>query len=517
MKNDNVLENDQITEEYILYEHNIFKNDITKCLNIVKEYILEHELLLVGGMAIDFALKAKNDFLYNNDYQIADYDIISPNNVDHANKLGTIICNSNIKKLSIIPALHKTTVRIQLYGYTLLDATYIPEYIYNKIPSMQFNEFKFIHPIYQKIDQYTSLSLLFEITGPSYNIEHRFKKDINRKDRLDKHYKLQYDKNIKTNLEKIQLDLNIYNPSINKIKIFNQSNILYENTNNSLNDSIDMLNDSDNYYSVDCDVIQHGAIAYALYYRKFKDIVSKALGNNNTDFEQIKIEPNVFIDSYLNIEILENMPLSFINNNDNIDKLAKKINSDANYKKFEGMARSFPNYYLSKLENNKVVILDLYGQLISINHIEIDSHIFIVANYNYILSFFLFNYYMEEDEELKEYYRYYYISLLSMVEVIQHLYINKKIDNLDCFTYSINNAGFVNQTENYFYFVKNYNNLIAENRNLNDLPPKNYIGYPNCEIKKSFDDSISPFYNKFQKELKHTNFAKELDEILTKL
>jgi len=148
----NILSDKHITDEYILYEYNIYKDEITKCLNIVKDYILEHELLLVGGMAIDFALKAQKDFLYDPKYQIADYDIIDPNNVDHANKLGSIICNLNIKNLSIIPALHKTTMRIQLHGYTLLDATYVPEYIYNKIPSMSFDKFKFIHPIYQKID-----------------------------------------------------------------------------------------------------------------------------------------------------------------------------------------------------------------------------------------------------------------------------------------------------------------------------------------------------------------------------
>jgi len=266
------------------------------------------------------------------------------------------------------------------------------------------------------------------------------------------------------------------------------------------------------YYTVDCDVIHNGVIAYSLYYHKFKELLKN---NNITDlnFEQIKVLPKIKIDdNILNVELPNNIPLTFINNNDNIENVAKKINS--NYKKFEGLARSFPNYYLTQINTRPTIILDLYGQQLSVNHIEINNNIFFIANYNYVLSYFLFNYYMEEEEELKEYYKYYYISLLSMVEVIQHLYLTKKITNLDCFNYSINTAGFVNQNENYFYFVKNYNNLITENKNLNDLPPRNYIGYPNCEIKKSFDDTTSPFYNKFQKELKHTNFAKELKEIL---
>ncbi len=503
MKNNNVLDNKYITDEYILYEHNIFKNEISKCLNVVKNYILENELLLVGGMAIDFALKAQNDFLYNNDYQIADYDIISPNNVDHANKLGTILCNLNIKNLSIIPALHKTTVRIQLYGYTLLDATYIPEYIFNKIPYMIYDKFKFIHPIYQKIDQYTSLSLLFELTGPSYNVEYRFKKDIKRQNRLSEYYKLKYD-NLDKNIEfeTIELDLNLFNPQINKIKINNKNQILYEG--NKLKE--DLINDKNNYFTIDCDVIQNGIIAYGIYYSKFKSMTN--IKNDN-----IKIKPNLeFNKNILNLEIAKNMPLTFINNNDHIDSFAKKINT--NFKKFEGLSRAFPNYYLTKYKDINTIILDLYGQLLSVNHVKLENNIFIVANYNYVLSYFLFNYYMEEDKDLKEYYKYYYISLLTMVEIIQTLYNNKEINDLDCFTYSINTVGFVNQSENYYYFIKNYNNLMIENKNLNDLPPRNYLGYPNCEIKKTFDDNTSPFYNKFQKEITHTNFAKDLEKLM---
>jgi hypothetical protein len=85
--------------------------------------------------------------------------------------------------------------------------------------------------------------------------------------------------------------------------------------------------------------------------------------------------------------------------------------------------------------------------------------------------------------------------------------------DIDVFLYSINTLGFENCSENYYYFIKNFNHLVKENKNLNDLPPKNYIGFPNCDIKKEFNKENSPFYNEFHKEIKNTNFHNELKEI----
>ena len=88
--------------------------------------------------------------------------------------------------------------------------------------------------------------------------------------------------------------------------------------------------------------------------------------------------------------------------------------------------------------------------------------------------------------------------------------MNKYNINTSWFRYSINTLGFENCSENYYYFVKNFNYLVLNNKNLTELPPKNYIGYPNCAITKTFDDSKSPYYNKFENEIIDTNFSKDL-------
>lgn len=104
------LSDDDITDEFILYSHNFLQEKIKLALSVIKEYIINHNLLIVGGTAIDYALKLKNDTLYNDLYQIPDFDIISPNNIEHANNIGKILCEMKYDNISIVPAIHHTTV-----------------------------------------------------------------------------------------------------------------------------------------------------------------------------------------------------------------------------------------------------------------------------------------------------------------------------------------------------------------------------------------------------------------------
>lgn len=547
INNDNInILNINITDEYLLFNHNFLKDDLKKCLNLVKDYILENELMIVGGMAIDLSLRSKNTYLYNENLQIPDYDVISPDNVLHANNIGNILCNNKFKNISIIPALHKTTVRVQMSGYTLFDSTFIPKNIYNKIPFMKYNNFKFIHPIYQKIDQYTSLSFLFEITGQAYNITHRMKKDIIRKNLLNKYYSIKINdiniNNLKSyKFNSINIDLNVFNNTIvNKIKIFNKDKLLYNEKNLDLNNFKNYLKDinkDDNFYSIDCNITHHGIFGFSILYRKFIDVINeikekKFIKEKDLDII-INLENEIIIKTSIitsnktvKIQIPNNIPFVLINNNNHILDINNNLNNIykiPQVKNFEGMSTSIPNYSSSNIKIDEIdlnlQIFDLYGKLLAINIIEIDNVIYNISNYNYNLSYFLFNYYMNTDEEVKNIYLAYYISLINIIKIINFINIEyndeikKNNINIKAFLYSINTLGFENYSENYYYFIKNFNNLVKENKNLSDLPPKNYIGFPDCYIKKEFIKENSSFYNEFHKEILDTNFKNELDII----
>jgi len=544
----NILEHN-VTEEFINFKYNFMKNDLSLGLQLVKNYIIDNDLTIVGGMAIDLALRIKKDNLYD-EYNIADYDIISPDNINHANKVGVILCDNKLKNISIIPAIHKTTVRVQMSGYTLFDATFVPDYIYNKIPFMTYitkqglEKIKFIDPVFQKIDQFMSLSFLFDVTGAQYNVQHRLVKDDDRKTLLNEYYNLQYSTSGHDKLNVNQIDindlpLNIFNNTeIKKIVIKENNNILYDKSDITPNLVCKYLKDInlDNvYYSIDCDLTYHGVNAYNLIYYAYISMINKLKEHNiiNSDDiayikeidNDIKIKPKVIINNgKISFSHFKDMPIVFINNNNNIDNVINNIKQNYNVsgvKKIENIFHKIPNYVSCKIKLDDVShdlhIFDLYGRLLSTNIITIDSELFNIANYNYILSYFLFNYYYIDNDDIKLLYKFYYLSLINIIKCakyLDNLYNNQLIKhniNTSWCNYSINTLGFVNYSENYYYFIKNFNYLVINNKNLSDLPPKNYIGYPNCIVTKTFNDENSPYYNKFEKEITDTNFAKDLN------
>jgi hypothetical protein len=525
-----------INDEYILYSHNYMRTKIHNALDIIKTYIINNNLLIVGGTAIDYALKLKKDALYNDLYQVPDFDIISPNNVEHANNIGKILCKLQYKDISIIPAIHHTTVRVQLLGFTLFDSTYIPEYLYKKIPYLEYNEFKFIDPAFQKINQYLSLSLLYKITGPSYNILNRFSKDIKRLDLLNKYYvvyAIKDNSNYNTNLFSLPY------------KLSNINNIIILDHDNNKSTNIDKLNNINSKYinkyhisnnitfQIESNFIFHGGLAYNLVYSEFKRIYSKLysiLPLTNEDKDYIKLQYNnisihkdyiikkdkLIFDLYKNIDICL-INTNSIKSNISIENLLHDLESiytNIKYTKLDNIIDLQPKHvdgeFINNNNNYKFKIFDLYGDLLGINLIYIDkiNKYLPISTYTYNLMYFLTNYFLEDDEDIKNINLHYYISLYSIINIIQYMYYKypeqyNKTESFtnSCFNYSINTSQSKNYPDNYHYFLINFKNLVNNNKNLDVLPPKNYIGYPNCKITNIFNKKKSQYYKDMQEEI----------------
>jgi hypothetical protein len=487
--------NDEIDAEFILYNNNFMKDKLQKALNIVRDYIIEHNLIIVGGTAIDLSLRLHNTKIYNDLYQIPDYDIISPDNIKHANNLGELLCKQDFDNISIIPAIHHTTVRIQLLGFTLFDATYIPEYIYNKIPTLEYNEFRFVHPNFLKLNQYLSLSFLFKITGPSYNILNRLEKDIVRFELLEQYY------NFKDFIK--PLDNYKTNTFILKNNIYN----------------INKLYNYEKYYEVDTNCVLNGVLVYNIIYNDYKELISKIDYKNNDIIKQLQqnitIQSNLIIakDS-LNFTIPDNIDICFLNNNNKIDDLINLLKIDTEFtseKKYDSILDLIPKHYKLVNDINNIIIYDLYGDIPNIYLHKYTNEI-TLTSYTYNLLYFLTNYYFEEEPTKKNIYLHYYMSLKSIVDIIQYLYFNnndelkKYLDFENSFySLSINTLYGENYASNYSYFIENFKNLIKFNKNLSILPPKNYLKYPDCKVTKYFESQDSPYYNIDYKEINNTN------------
>lgn len=528
------LDDSEITDEYILYSHNYMKNKIQIALNKIKEYIITNNLLIVGGTAIDYALKLQNTTLYNDLYQVPDFDIISPNNIQHANNIAEILCNMKYTDISIVPAIHHTTVRVQLLGFTLFDSTYIPEYIYNKLPYLEYKEFKIIHPTYQKINQYLSLSLLYKITGPSYNLVNRFIKDVKRLDLLNNYYIISNNESI-SSFSLSQFSFNYKFPLIYNIKINdNDKEYNFKSIENTQQQFFNKYHINDNIsFSFETNFIFHGTLAYNLLYGEFIRIYSKLysiLPLTKDDQDYIKYHySNITIHQNYNIQndqiifdIYQPMDITFINTNGNKSKyninyllnhLQSKY-SKVNYTIKDNIIDLRPKYINGSLYDNDIIfdfkIFDLYGDLLGINLIynhNINKYL-PISTYTYNLMYFLSNYFIEDDINKKNINLHYYISLYSIIKIIQYMYYKypheyNKSESFtnSCFNYSINFSKSKNYPDNYHYFLLNFKNLIQNNKNLDILPPKNYIGYPNCTIKNIFDKKKSNYYLDTQEDI----------------
>lgn len=164
----------------------ILYTDITRALDVVKEFIINKNLILAGGMAIDFALRLLGDNIYTED-QIPDYDFYSPNHAADAYELAAILCKEGFKNISCINAIHITTMKVRVDFENVADITYCPIKVYTQVPTLMYNKLRIVHPHWQMIDQHSSLSLPFENPGMEV-IFHRWKKDLTRYDILYKHY-----------------------------------------------------------------------------------------------------------------------------------------------------------------------------------------------------------------------------------------------------------------------------------------------------------------------------------------
>ena len=146
---------------------------------------------MVGGMSIDLALRLKGISLYD-DNTLPDYDFYSSTNWLDSYGIIYILYKTGLTDLSVINAMHQTTMRVRISGITVADCTYIPKIILDKIKFIEYGGgLHIIHPYYQYMDQHRSLSYGYEnldLDRPT--IKYRWLKDMHRYDLLWQHYPL---------------------------------------------------------------------------------------------------------------------------------------------------------------------------------------------------------------------------------------------------------------------------------------------------------------------------------------
>ena len=129
---------DNVDVDTLLFERNVLYPDLKRALDLVIKFIVDKKLILKGGQAIDYSLRLKKSKLYE-DNAVPDYDFLSSNHYQDAIELGNTLCKANLPNVSIINAMHPTTMRVRINFITVADITYCPKNILSKLKTLKYN------------------------------------------------------------------------------------------------------------------------------------------------------------------------------------------------------------------------------------------------------------------------------------------------------------------------------------------------------------------------------------------
>ena len=171
--------------EYKIYKHDIYNDEVSRAMDIVKRYIKREKRILTGGMAIDSALKIKNPGkgIYGKNV-LPDYDFYTDEHFKDAYEIAQWLSRTNFTDISVIHAMHPSTMKVRIKFIVVADITYVPPHIFKNLPTLHYKGFKIIHPHYQMMDQHRSLSFPYE-NAPRETVQSaRPAKDMKRYDLL---------------------------------------------------------------------------------------------------------------------------------------------------------------------------------------------------------------------------------------------------------------------------------------------------------------------------------------------
>ena len=175
--------------ENMMIKNGLYSKEVLSAIELVAKYDKREKLILVGGMAIDMALKMKGSGIYDEN-TIADHDFYSRRHFMDAYEIGQWLIRTKYTDVSVINAMHASTMKVRVKFETVADVSYMPPVLFDRLPTLQYRGYTMIHPHYQMIGQHRALSNPYENAPREVIRSGRWEKDMKRHDLLYKHYPL---------------------------------------------------------------------------------------------------------------------------------------------------------------------------------------------------------------------------------------------------------------------------------------------------------------------------------------
>lgn len=178
----------EIVAEKIMVDHYYHRDSRKKANEIVREFIISKQLIVTGGLVIDFALRLKGEKIYE-DFAVPDYDFFSTHNAHDACELFELLRSNGFTNISLVPGIHPSTIKIFVYKDCVADITFTYESLFEdmKKSALIYNGMMFRNPYIQYVDMHRALTYPYE-NEPRETINNRWAKDFERFCLLYKYY-----------------------------------------------------------------------------------------------------------------------------------------------------------------------------------------------------------------------------------------------------------------------------------------------------------------------------------------
>lgn len=154
----------------------VTEKEIQKITQIIKEFVKNKKLKIYGGMAINEFLP--EDHKIYKGKLIPDFDFYSPSPVKHAVELGNILFDKGFSFVEIKSGANEGVYRVYAEFMEVSDFTFVPERMFDIIPSRLIGGLPFVAPEFLKLD------LLKAKTNPQHS-SYRWEKDFVRSRLVD--------------------------------------------------------------------------------------------------------------------------------------------------------------------------------------------------------------------------------------------------------------------------------------------------------------------------------------------
>lgn len=171
-------------------QRDVDKPLIDRALELVRQFIVERNLILYGGQAIDYALRTRGAAIYL-DEQRPDLDFMSPNSIDDAYDLAERLHTAGFPRVVAIRAIHVQTMRVRTNFISVADVSYVPKAVFDRIPTLTVaGGLRVVSPDYQRIDMHLAFCFPYN-DPPREDVFNRWRKDLTRFNLLTSHFPIE--------------------------------------------------------------------------------------------------------------------------------------------------------------------------------------------------------------------------------------------------------------------------------------------------------------------------------------